>query len=65
MKKAEMIKLLKAMEDNCHECAKGFEENGNHDRANKLKGEAMGYASVIQMLASPRFAKDMAAIYFD
>lgn len=63
MIKANMIKILEAMEENNRACAEILREGGNERAYQFAKGEASGIATVIQMLRHLKFAKKLAEIY--
>ena len=62
MKKTDLIKLLKAMEDNARACSKSVEDE---KFATQLHSEAMAYNTVITLLTNKAFASDIANIYFN
>ena len=49
--KANYIKILAAMRDNSYDVAKLFEEDGNKERAEMLRSEAMAYQVAIWLLS--------------
>ena len=49
--KANYIKILAAMRDNSYDVAKIFEKDGNNERAQRLKSEAMAYQVAIWLLS--------------
>ena len=56
-----VIKLLKAMRSNTHACARHY---GDTEAARRLRMEALGLSSAINLLTEPDYFNDIWAIYF-
>lgn len=56
-----VIKVLKAMYANAHACAKYY---GDTEAARRLRMEALGLSSAIDLLTEPDYFNDIWAIYF-